>query len=199
MARKLRDDLEGAVHHVWARGNARGLIYRGDRDRQIYLALLGRVVQRHGWRCLSYCLMPNHAHLIIETPQANLGAGMQRLHGRYAQLFNRRHARVGHVFQGRYGNERIKDDAQMLTAVRYVALNPVTAGLCELPEEWRWSSHAASAAGSAPAWVDIPRLLTYFAVWGRDPAGEYLEAIAGGLAEAAAKGHVKRALRGQTL
>src|SRR3954454_20748947 len=101
MPRKPRVELAGGVHHVYARGNAREDIYRDDVDRRMYLHTLGREVARWKWRCLAYCLMSNHVHLLLETPEPNLGRGMQRAHGTYARLFNRRHARVGHVFQGR--------------------------------------------------------------------------------------------------
>jgi REP element-mobilizing transposase RayT len=86
--------MKGAVHHVFARGNDRGLIYLDDADRAEYLRLLGQVVRWKRWRCLSFCLMDNHLHLLVETPEANLASGMQWLHGRFAQLFNERHDRV---------------------------------------------------------------------------------------------------------
>jgi putative transposase len=102
--RKPRAELAGGVHHVFARGNGRQLIYLDDADRGSYLAMLARAVAHRQWRCLAYCLMDNHVHLLIETPLPNLGAGMQWLHGRFAQQFNERHGRSGHVFQGRYGS-----------------------------------------------------------------------------------------------
>jgi REP element-mobilizing transposase RayT len=118
MPRSTRDEVEGGVHHVFARGNDRREIYLDDFDRKIYLVMLGRVTRRQRWRCLAYCLMPNHVHLLVETPEANLGAGMQRLHGSYAQTFNERHGRSGHVFQGRYGSVLITRDEQLWTVAR---------------------------------------------------------------------------------
>src|SRR3954453_14176723 len=88
MPRSLRPELAGGIHHVYARGACRQPIFLDDLDRRRYLATVARVVQRMSWRCLSYCLMGNHMHLLIETPQPNLGRGMQRLHGTYAQGFN---------------------------------------------------------------------------------------------------------------
>lgn len=164
MARKLREDFEGAIHHVYARGNDRQAIFLSDLDRRFYLATLRRVVMERGWGCLAYCLMPNHVHLLIETPRANLGRGMQVLHGKYAQRFNQRHGRHGHLFQGRFGAVRVKDDAQLWMAAAYIAGNPVRAGLCERPEEWRWSSHAAIVSGRAPFWLDVARLLSFFEI-----------------------------------
>jgi putative transposase len=116
------------------------------------------------WRCLAYCLMDNHLHLVLETPHGNLSRGMQRLHGGYAQAFNNRHDRVGHVFQGRYGAGLIESTEQLLAAVAYVARNPVEAGLCTRPEEWPWSSFRAVVEPHArsPDWLDVQRLLSHF-------------------------------------
>ena len=111
MARKPRVELAGGVHHVFARGNCRQLIYLNDADRGAYLDLLACVVVRKRWHCLAFCLMDNHVHLLIETPLPNLGAGMQWLHGRFAQGFNRRHRRTGHVFEGRFGSVLVKNES----------------------------------------------------------------------------------------
>jgi REP element-mobilizing transposase RayT len=92
--------MENGIFHVYARGNDRQAIYRDDGDRATYLRLLERVVRRQEWRVLAFCLMDNHVHLLVQTPHADLGRGMQRLHGHYAQTFNARHGRVGHLFQG---------------------------------------------------------------------------------------------------
>lgn len=99
--------------------------------------------------------MTNHVHLLVETPEPNLGVGMRRLHGDYGLRFNQRHGTVGHVFQGRYGSVRVKDDAQMVTAVRYIDRNPVKAGL---GADWPWSSSAAMRGATAPPWLAIDRL-----------------------------------------
>src|SRR5690242_13743227 len=106
MGRKPRENVANGVYHVFARGNSRAPIYLDDDDRRIYLWMLARVVLRQGWRCLAYCLMTNHVHLLLETPEPNLSHGMQQLHGGYALSFNARHGRIGHVFQGRYGAVR---------------------------------------------------------------------------------------------
>jgi putative transposase len=139
MPRQPREESEGAIHHVYARGNRSAPIFLDDGDRQRYLRLLGRGIRKQEWECLSYCLMTNHLHLLIETPRANLGVGMQRLHGDYALTFNLRHDLTGHVFQGRYGATRIKSDEQLVTVARYIAANPVKAGLCHREEDWQWS------------------------------------------------------------
>jgi putative transposase len=175
MPRRPREELEGAVQHVFARGNDRRDIFVDDLDRGVYLLKLGRVTRRQRWRCLSYCLMPNHVHLLVETPHANLGAGIQRLHGDYAQIFNERHGRSGHVFQGRFGSVRMKTDEHLWTVAAYIALNPVAAGLCHAPEEWAWSSHRSTIDGRRrPRWLDTERLLSHFEGLGGDPLQRYL-------------------------
>jgi putative transposase len=174
----VREELEGGVHHVFARGNDRRRIYRDDVDFLTYLGMLGRVVDRMRWSCLAYCLMDNHLHLLVETPRANLGVGMQRLHGSYAQSFNERHGRSGHVFQGRYGSTRIEHDEQLLTAVGYIARNPSKAGLCDQPAEWRWNSYRDVLHDSAPAWLDVSRLLGYLGALGGEPRRRYADLVA---------------------
>lgn len=159
MPRRPREEAEGAIHHVYARGNRSAAIFVDDRDRRRYLRLLARAVLKQRWRCLAYCLMTNHVHLLIETPLPNLGAGMQRFHGDYALTFNRRHGLAGHVFQGRYGAVRVTSDEQLVTVARYLAANPVKAGLCLREEDWEWSSTAALRRGPAPDWLATGRLL----------------------------------------
>jgi putative transposase len=178
MARRPREEVEGGVLHVSARGNNKQAIYLDDADRRFYLELLGAVIRRTGWRCLAFCLMDNHVHLLIETPKPNLGEGMQRLHGLYGQAFNKRHGRCGHVFQGRFGAVRLTSDEQLWTVVRYLALNPVEAGLCVGPADWLWSSYRATAAGQQrPVWLDVPRLLEHFAAVGGDPRRRYVALV----------------------
>jgi REP-associated tyrosine transposase len=177
MARKPRVEVPGGVHHVYARGNGKQRIYLSNRDRRVYVSLLGEVVVRQEWRCLSYCLMDNHVHLLLETPEPNLGAGMCRLQGMYAQAFNRRHGRSGHVFQGRFGSVVVKTDEQLLMAARYIVRNPVEAGLCEQPGDWCWSSHAATINGRRPPWLDVARLLGYFGAAGGEPRERYAEFV----------------------
>jgi putative transposase len=133
-------------------------VFVDDEDYERYTSLLGATVRRQRWHCLSYCLMPNHVHLLIETPEPNLGTGMQWLHGLYAQTFNERHKRVGHLFQDRYRSEPIKDDIHLVTIVGYIVLNPVAAALCARPHDWPWGSHATVESGRVPAWLGHARL-----------------------------------------
>lgn len=173
MPRKLREETQDAIHHVYARGNDRRRIFLDDVDRLGYLRILGETIKRTGWLCLGYCLMDNHVHLLIETPEPNLAVGMRRLHGGYAQLLNARHGRSGHVFQGRYGAVLVTDDEQLWTTVRYIAHNPLEAGLVAAAHDWPWSSHAAVVLGNRPHWLDVERLLGYFGAIGGQPLDRY--------------------------
>jgi REP element-mobilizing transposase RayT len=152
-----RKEEAGAVHHVYSRGIARRAIFLDNEDRRTYLAMLGTVALRCRWHCLAFCLMDNHVHQLIETPVPNLGDGMRRLLGPYARRFNERHETSGHVFERRYGSRRIRDEVHLITTVRYIARNPIEAGMCETEHEWPWSSQAMLVAGTAPAWLDALR------------------------------------------
>jgi putative transposase len=179
MPRKVREEVEGGIYHVYSRGNDGQPIYRDDADRVCYLEILERVIEKTGWRCLSYCLMDNHVHQLFETPTRNLGSGMRRLLGDYGRRFNDRHNRSGHVFQGRYGAKRMKSEAQLWATIAYIVRNPVEAGLCGYPEQWRWSSHGWVAAADPPAWLDVERMLWHFAGLGGDPRRLYFELTTG--------------------
>lgn len=145
MARPLRIEYEGALYHVTSRGNARQDIFLGDEDRTMFLAILSDVVERFRWIVHAYCLMSNHYHLLIETPQGNLSAGMRQLNGIYTQRFNLRHDRVGHLFQGRYKSALVQKEVYLLELSRYIALNPVRSGIVVSAEQWRWSSFRQTA------------------------------------------------------
>ena len=158
--------MAGGIFHVYARGNDRRPIFVDNTDRRRYLSLLGRSTRQQEWNTLAYCLMPNHVHLLIETPRPNLAVGMHRVQSPYARLFNRRHDRTGHVFQSRYGAVRMNDDPQLVTVVRYIVRNPVEAGLASDPSGWRWSSHRAAAGiEDPPPWLALNRLHALLAGW----------------------------------
>jgi REP element-mobilizing transposase RayT len=162
---------------VYARGTERRPIYRDDRDRLTYLEFLARVSAKMRWRCLAYCLMGNHVHLLVETREPNLGRGMHRLHGRYAQHFNFRYRRSGHLFGDRFGAVRMRSDPQVWVTAAYIARNPVEACLCRSPADWHWSSHSLIADDRAPDWLDIDRLLAYFDAAGGDARARYVELV----------------------
>jgi REP element-mobilizing transposase RayT len=173
--RKPRAEVEAGTFHVYARGNDKRAIYGDDDDRRLYVRLLAGTVRQFRWRLLAYCLMENHVHLLVETREPNLGRGIHRLHSSYAQRFNSRHGRSGHLFQGRYGCVRIESDEQLWTVAVYIAMNPVEAGLCRDAEDWTWSSHRAVLSGHRPDWLDVPRLLDCFAAAGGDGKRRYAE------------------------
>ncbi len=179
MGRSRRPLAAGLTYHVTARGNAKAPTFLTDADYEVFLS--GLAVARHldGLLCHAYCLMENHYHLLVETPRANLDDAMHRLNSTYAIRFNRHHERTGHVFQGRYGAKLITDDSYALTVVRYIAANPVRAGLCAAPEEWPWSSHAATAGLASPQ----PFLTSRVVGWFGDRE-EYRRFVAAGLADA---------------
>jgi REP element-mobilizing transposase RayT len=154
MPRKPRPNVAGGIYHVYARGNNRARVFVDDRDRRAYLAILSDVVAEFGWVRLGYCLMENHVHLLIETPEPNLSRGMQRLQCRYTQRFNRRHRRTGHLFQGRFGAVLVTSDRHLATVTSYVARNPVEAGLCKSADSWAWTDCVeARKRCAAAAWV----------------------------------------------
>jgi REP element-mobilizing transposase RayT len=153
----------GALYHVFARGNERRPIFGDETDYTRFLELLESAIARYEWVCQSYCLMTNHYHLLVETPRANLPAGMRHLNGCYTQDFNRRRKRVGHLFQGRYMSVLVEKELGLLSVVRYIARNPIRAGMCERPEEWRWSSYAATIGEkAAPPWLATNWLIEHF-------------------------------------
>ncbi|MCW3003489.1 MAG: toxin RelE [Conexibacter sp.] len=175
MARISRKEVAGGIQHVYARGNDGCVIYRDDVDRKQYLRLLADVVPRFRWRCLAYCLMTNHVHLLVETSEPNLGLGMHRLHSEHVRLFNRRHERTGHLFGGRFGSVLVESEAQLWAVASYLAANPVKAGLCQTPEQWRWGSHGATMDQETrrPAWLDTARLLELLSGFGGDSRDRY--------------------------
>jgi putative transposase len=163
MPRARREFTAGGTYHVFSRGSNRQAIFRLDSDRIDFLACLARVVSRHELQCLAYCLMPNHFHLVLETPDGRLSEAMKALNGRYALRYNRRHGCDAHLFRNRFGAVNQESDSQLLWTLRYVVRNPVLAGLCARPDEWPWSSYSASAGkAKPPPFFGLTRLLSYF-------------------------------------
>ena len=163
MARQLRLEFPGALYHLTARGNEQQSIFHNDTDRQHFLKLLGREILQQRWRCYAYCLMGNHYHLLLDTPEPNLSRGMRRLNGSYTQRFNWRHQRVDHLLQGRFKSIVVERESYLLELCRYVVLNPVRASLVSTPAEWAWSSYGATAGfGAVPPWLDVAGVLELF-------------------------------------
>jgi putative transposase len=162
-----RLQVAGGVYHVTSRGNRRQTVFHDDTDYSAFIEYLETVVQQYSWRCHGYCLMPNHFHLLIETPEPNISEGMQRLNSRYAQWFNRRHGYSGHLFQGRFYGRLVESAYHLLELARYVVANPVRAGLCSHAGEWKWSSYRAVVGDVKRAtFLAVGWLLDQF---GRDP------------------------------
>jgi putative transposase len=155
-------DVEGAVHHVFDRGNRRQVVCEDELDFRLFLELLERAARRFEWRVHAYCVLPNHYHLLIETPKAGLSRGMQLLNGRYAQAFNSGRRLDGHLFQGRFGSVLVEEQGHALWVNRYIARNPVEAGLVTSPATWGWSSYGALRRGTAPAWLAHDAVLELF-------------------------------------
>ena len=163
MARPLRLEFPGAIYHLTGRGNARQKIFFSDADRQLFLDTLAAVVGRYGWICHAYCLMANHYHLLVETSKPNLSLGMRQLNGIYTQAFNRRHQRVGHLFQGRFKAILVEEESYLLELCRYIVLNPIRVKGNVQPSTWKWSSYRATAGlASAPEFLTTDWVLRQF-------------------------------------
>ena len=174
MARPLRIEYEGAVYHVTSCGDDRRGIFLEDADRVSFLEVLADVVKRFGWICHAYCLMTNHYHVLIETPNANLSRGMRHLNGVYTQRFNRAHGRVGHVMQGRFKSIVVEKESHLLELARYVVLNPVRSEIVRRVRDWKWSSYRATAGQEEPlAFLTIKWLLSQFGVNPVDAVASY--------------------------
>lgn len=161
MARPLRIEFPGAIYHVTSRGDRREDIFVDDEDRRAWLDVLDGALQRFDAGVLAWCLMDNHYHVVLHTRLANLSLVMRQLNGVYTQRFNVRHAKVGHLFQGRFKAILVDRDAYLLEVCRYVELNRVRAGVAQHPLDWPWCSYAAMV-GQAPC----PPWLERDAVWG---------------------------------
>jgi len=173
MARPLRLELAGGVYHVTSRGDGGEDIYLAGADREAWLEVFSHVCERFNWVCHAWCQMTNHYHVLIETPEANLAQGMRQLNGVYTQRFNRAHARVGHVFQGRYKAILVERDSYLLEVARYVVLNPLRAGMVQRLEAWPWSSYLATCGlASAPKWLQTDWILGHFAQRNRTKSGQ---------------------------
>lgn len=163
MSRPLRIEFVHGLYHVTSRGDGREDIFLDDADRELFLAVLSETVERFNWVVHAYCLMGNHYHLLIETPDGNLSKGMRQLNGVYTQRFNRQHKRVGHVFQGRYKAIIVQKDSYLFELARYIVLNPVRAEMVRSAKDWPWSSYRATAdMADNPAWLTTDQILAMF-------------------------------------
>lgn len=143
MPARPRDSAPG-IHHVWVNATSHWQYFVDDVDRLAWIRLLVRVADRHGWRILAFCEMTSHVHALLEVSDDSLPFGMEYLNREYGKDFNARHERHGHLIRKRYGSRRAEDARDLLGTYAYVVLNPVEAGACSRPEDWRWSSYATT-------------------------------------------------------
>lgn len=163
MPRPKRIHYEGAVYHVTSRGNERRKIVMDDADRWMFVRLLGEMVEENQVLCHAWVLMDNHYHLLLETPAANLSAAMKHLNAFYTQRFNKKHRRVGHLFQGRYKALVVEKVSYLKELCRYVVLNPVRARMVKHPKDWKWSSYRATVGLEKPEpWLEVDWILGQF-------------------------------------
>jgi len=182
MARPLRIEFEGAVYHITSRGNEKRAIYRDDGDRLVFFKTLDNVVKKFNWLIHAYCLMENHYHLAVETIDATLSKGMRQLNGMYTQAFNKKHNRVGHLYQGRYKSILIQKDSHLLEACRYIVLNPIRAGIVTAPEGYRWSSYnAMTGRGKPESFLTTDWILSEFGANRRLAEKQYKDFIMAGI------------------
>ena len=182
MSRPLRLEFPDALYHVTARGDRREDIFEDDLDRRAFLDTLGAVVGQFNWLCYAYCLMDNHYHLLVQTPDGNLSKGMRQLNGVFTQTSNRRHGRVGHLFQGRFKAILVDSDAYLLELARYIVLNPVRAKMVRRPAAWPWSSYGASmGAVLAEPFLAVDGLLARFAKRRETARERYARFVAEGI------------------
>jgi putative transposase len=177
--RRFRDVATETVYHVTSRGNDQQAIFLDDQDRLCFLRILGKVIRDMDWACHAYGLMDNHYHLIIELDRRlNLSVGMQRLNSRYAQAFNARHKRNGHLFQDRFDSQVVDSDAYFMVAASYIVLNPVSACIVSSPASWLWSSYTQTAEGVPVVdFLETRSLLSLFAEDSDEARLQYKEFI----------------------
>jgi putative transposase len=163
MPRRPRVSAPGSIHHVTAHGVDTRALFSDDLDRGRFVNLLAALARVHDWRCLSFCLMTTHYHLLVEERDTPLSKAMHLLNSRYSWHVNTRFNRRGHVFDGRYHDQIVSGDEHLFEVVRYIARNACDAGMCETPEQWRCGSYPA-LIGLAPPWsfIDAARVLTLF-------------------------------------
>lgn len=182
MARQLRIEYAGAFYHITSRGNERRQIFGGDADREEFKLILQRTKERYAYLLHAYVLMDNHYHLLVETPHANIKQAMQNINTSYTVYANRKHMRVGHLFQGRYKAFIIDKENYLLELSRYIHLNPVRAGMVEMPEDYLWSSYRDYLSGDRKgALADTDDTLFLFSKRRTAAAGKYREFVNAGV------------------
>jgi len=181
MARPLRIEFKGAVYHITSRGNAKQAIFLAEKDFADFLSVLCSVVKRYHFILHAYCLMNNHYHLLIETPEGNLSRGMRQLNGLYTQRFNQRHQQVGHLLQGRYRAILVDKNNYLLELCRYVVLNPVRAKIVKNPGDWKWSTYRATIGYQGISCLTTDWILSQFGKERQAAANQYQAFVLSGI------------------
>jgi putative transposase len=171
MPRPLRPQEPNAIYHVTARGNRGAAIFLDGSYPPVFLSLLERMIPRKRWICHAWCLMTTHYHLLLTTREANLASGMQWLNSMYASWLNDRLDETGHVFQGRYRSKLVETESHLLRTYRYIARNPVRAGICRHPRDWPWSSYTHLVERRKAPGVSLRGLAEHFGP-GASPVNE---------------------------
>ncbi|QMU56569.1 MAG: addiction module toxin RelE [Candidatus Mycalebacterium zealandia] len=154
MARPLRVEYQNAYYFVTSKGNASQRVFISSDDGKLWMNTFESVCSRFGWICHAYCLMGNHYHIVVETPKANLSAGMRQLNGVYTQAFNRKHNRSGHLFTGRFNSVIFQKEKYLKRVIRHTLSNPVRKGLITSPVQWKWSSCRASSGKESVSFIN---------------------------------------------
>lgn len=179
MPRAPRIETAEAVHHVTAKSVSGRLLFRDDDDRRRYLALLAETVESRAWSVRSYCQMTNHLHLLVQTPREDLGLGMKAVHEEFAVFVNRKYGESGHLFGSRFNNKLVRSERHLVGCLRYIARNPVEAGMRAVASEWPWSAHRALAGlDEPPAFLDWKTALAVFGSVERGARSRYRELVA---------------------
>lgn len=176
-SRKLREWYPNAMYHITCRGNRRNDIFRDDEDYQVYITILKEAIEflDNQYEIISYCLMTNHVHLQIKTKDMHIKYLMMRINRFYAKYFNNKYQYVGHLFQGRYGSEIIKEDAYVLEVSRYIHLNPVRANMVINSEDYKWSSYSMYIGREKEKLICSDIILSYFKDKNRELYKKYIE------------------------
>jgi putative transposase len=184
MARKPRLHIPGGLYHVMLRGNGGQPIFFREEDRVYFAALVEEGVARFGHRIHAYCWMDNHVHLAVQVGEIPLARIMQNVAFRYTRWINRREARLGHLFQGRYKAILVDVDSYLLELVRYIHLNPVRAGFVEEPACYPWSGHCAYLGQVSIGWLTTDWVLSQFAPHSKTARTRYVQFVREGIGEA---------------
>lgn len=178
MVRPLRIEYPGALYHVMSRGNAYRDIYLDNIDRNFFLGNLANCIETYNLVCHAYCLMGNHYHLLIETPEGNLSKAMRDINGIYTQWFNWKNQTIGHLLQGRYKAYVIEKEAYFLAVARYIVNNPIAKNIVRSPDNWEWSNFCATSGIIVPPpWLERNFTLSLFSEEKNEAESQYFNFV----------------------